>query len=39
MLAGFQVSYVAYKFAFQGQEHNAQGDQMEPNFEGLEMQK
>ena len=25
MLTGFQVSYLAYKFVFQGQEHNAQG--------------
>ena len=25
MLTGFQVSYLAYKFEFQGQEHNAQG--------------
>ena len=39
MLTGFKVSSFACKCVFDRPEHDAKRDHMEPNFEGLEMQK
>ena len=39
MLTDWKVSCLACKCVFYRPEHNAKGDPMELNFEGLEMQK
>ena len=39
MLKGLKVSYLACKCVFHRPEHNAKGDLIEVNFEGLKIQK
>ena len=39
MLTGLKVSFLVFKCVLYRPEHNAKGDPMELNFEGLEIQK